>query len=119
MLRQAGLGVHLPDGAFYLFADFSPIGEQLAARELTDGPSLCKSLLTETGVAILPGASFARSPQELTARLAYVNFDGGRALAASEKIPLDEELPPEFTRQYCEGVQVGLERLVKWVAADR
>jgi aspartate aminotransferase len=117
-LRQAGLGVHSPDGAFYLFADFSPVGELLAARELTDGPSLCKRLLKETGVAILPGVSFARSPQELTARLAYVNFDGGRALAASEKIPLDEELPAGFTRQYCEGVLVAMERLVEWVAAD-
>jgi aspartate aminotransferase len=118
MLRQAGLGVHLPDGAFYLFVDFSPMQERLAARELADGPSLCKRLLTETGVAILPGVSFARSRQELTARLAYVNFDGGRALAASENIPLDEELPPGFTRQYCEGVLVGLERLAEWVGAD-
>lgn len=119
MLRQAGLGVHLPDGAFYLFVDFSPMRELLAARELTDSPSLCERLLTDTGVAVLPGASFARSPQELTARLAYVNFDGARALVASEKIPLDEELPAGFTRHYCEGVLVGLERLVEWVRARR
>jgi aspartate aminotransferase len=110
--------VHLPNGAFYLFADFSPIGDRLAVRELADGSSLCQRLLTETGVAILPGASFARPPQELTARLAYVNFDGARALAASEKIPLDHELPPEFTRQYCEGVLVGMERLIAWLGAD-
>jgi aspartate aminotransferase len=118
MLRQAGVGVHLPDGAFYLFVDFSPMAEPLAARELGDGPSLCKRLLTETGVAILPGASFARSRQELTARLAYVNFDGGRALAASEKIPLDEPLPEDFTRQYCETVLDGVERIVDWVGAN-
>jgi aspartate aminotransferase len=118
MLRQAGLSVHLPDGAFYLFVDFSPMQERLATRHLTDGPSLCSRLLAETGVAILPGASFARSRQELTARLAYVNFDGGRALAASENIPLDEELSPGFTRKYCESVLVGVERLVEWVGAD-
>jgi aspartate aminotransferase len=118
MLRHAGLGVHLPDGAFYLFVDFSPMAERLAVRELEDGPSLCKRLLKEAGVAVLPGASFARSPQELTTRLAYVNFDGARALAASEKIPLDEELPSSFTRQYCDGVLVGVERLVEWVGAD-
>jgi aspartate aminotransferase len=110
--------VHLPDGAFYLFVDFTPIGERLAAREIGDGPSLCNRLLTETGVAILPGASFARPPQELTARLAYVNFDGARALAASEKIPLDQELPPGFARQYCEGVLLGVERLVEWAGVD-
>ncbi|MCG6948818.1 MAG: pyridoxal phosphate-dependent aminotransferase [Acidobacteria bacterium] len=118
MLRQAGLGVHLPDGAFYLFVDFTPIRERLAARDLGDGPSLCKRLLMETGVAILPGASFARSPQELTARLAYVNFDGARALAASQNTPLDQELPPGFPREYCEDVLVGVERLVEWVGAE-
>ncbi len=118
MLRQAGLRVHLPDGAFYLFVDFLPKAERLAARQLGDGPSLCKRLLKETGVAILPGVSFARPPQELTARLAYVNFDGARALAASENIPLDEELPAGFIRQYCEGVLVGVERLVDWVATN-
>jgi aspartate aminotransferase len=118
MLRQAGLGVHVPDGAFYLFVDFTPIGARLAAREIGDGPSLCNRLLAETGVAILPGASFARSPQELTARLAYVNFDGARALAASENIPLDQELPPGFTDHYCEGVLLGVKRLVEWAALD-
>ena len=117
ILRRVGVGVHLPDGAFYLFVDFTPLKEQLAARGLGDGPSLCQRLLQETGVAILPGASFVRSPQELTARIAYVNFDGGRALAASENIPLDEGLPADFTRRYCEGVLAGVERLAEWVSA--
>lgn len=115
ILRRAGVDVHLPDGAFYLFVDFTPLKEQLAARGLDDGPSLCQRLLQETGVAILPGASFVRSPEELTARIAYVNFDGGRALAASENIPLDEDLPAEFTRRYCEGVLAGVERIADWV----
>ncbi len=117
ILRQAGVGVHLPDGAFYLFVDFTPLKEQLAARGLGNGPSLCQHLLQETGVAILPGASFVRSPQELTARIAYVNFDGGRALAASENVPLDEDLPTNFTRRYCAGALAGVERLAEWVTA--
>jgi aspartate aminotransferase len=115
ILRQAGVDLHLPDGAFYLFVDFAPLRKQLAARGLEDGPSLCERLLQETGVAILPGVSFVRAPQELTARIAYVNFDGGRALAASENIPLDEDLPADFTRRYCEGVLAGVERLADWV----
>jgi aspartate aminotransferase len=118
VLRQAGLAVHPPDGAFYLFVDFSPLRERLAARGIHDGPSLCNRLLTETGVAILPGASFARSPEELTARLAYVNFDGALALAASEEFPLDEPLPEDFTRRYCEGVLAGVENIADWVDAS-
>jgi aspartate aminotransferase len=117
LLRQAGLNVHLPDGAFYLFVDFSPLREALAARGIEDGPTLCARLLEEAGVAILPGAAFAQPHKELTARLAYVNFDGAHALAASESVPLHEELPAGFIRQYCERVLVGVERLVDWVRA--
>jgi len=36
-------------------------------------------------------------------------------LAASEKIPLEEQLPDCFTQRYCGGVLVGIERLVEWV----
>ena len=114
ILRQAGVRVHLPDGGFYLYADFSPLRERLARRGIEDGPTLCHHLLEQAGVAILPGAVFARSPAELTARIAYVNFDGPRALAASENIPLHHDLPADFTRLRCERVLVGVERIAEW-----
>ena len=47
---------------------------------------LCERLLVETGVAILPGHEFGRPAEELTARLAYVNFDGEQALEAVDRI---------------------------------
>ena len=43
---------------------------------------LCKRLLEETGAALLPGSSFGMQSQALTARLAYVGFDGQAALKA-------------------------------------
>jgi aspartate aminotransferase len=49
--------------------------------------------------------------------LAYVDFDGARALAASENIPLHEDLPPEFTRQYCERCVAGVEALAEWLVS--
>ena len=90
-----------PEGGFYLFLDFSPFKESFVEQGVTTGAALCRKLLDDTGVAILPGSAFARPRQELTARLAYVDFDGARALAASEKIPLD--------------VIVGKQRLAAWV----
>ncbi|MBK9120881.1 MAG: aminotransferase class I/II-fold pyridoxal phosphate-dependent enzyme [Phycisphaerales bacterium] len=116
LLQAAGIRVHMPDGAFYLFIDFSPLRERLAARGIESGAALCNRLLDEAGVAMLPGVSFARSRTELTARLAYVDFDGARALAASENVPLHEELPADFTQQYCDNVIRGMERLAAWVA---
>ncbi len=117
ILRAAGVRVHAPAGAFYLFADFSPFREQLAKRGITDGPTLAERLLDETGVAVLPGAAFARPESELTARLAFVDFDGGRALAASENIPLHDELPPDFTRRWCDRIIVAVERIADWLSS--
>ncbi|MHC4236208.1 MAG: hypothetical protein ACYSUQ_13915, partial [Planctomycetota bacterium] len=71
--------------------------------------------LTETGVAVLPGSAFARPALELTARLAYVHFDGARALAASENTPLDQELPQDFAERWCDNVLTGVRRIAEWI----
>jgi len=112
-LREAGVRCPLPQGGFYLFPDFTPLSEQLAARGVVDGPSLCREALDQTGVAFLPGSEFGRPRTELTARLAYVNFDGEAALAAlaDHDGPLDEA----FLRQRCGDTLTAIERLCAWV----
>ncbi|MGD2108299.1 MAG: aminotransferase class I/II-fold pyridoxal phosphate-dependent enzyme [Phycisphaerae bacterium] len=118
MLSDAGIKVHQPDGGFYLFLDFSDLRTALVARGVHDGPTLCNRLLEETGVAILPGVSFARPQRELTARLAYVDFDGDAALAASENTPLDERLEDKFVEQWCGLVVQGVGRIADWTTGD-
>jgi aspartate aminotransferase len=71
--------------------------------------------LADAGAALLPGAAFARLEEEFTARLAYVDFDGACALAASENVPLQKELPADFTQQWCGRVLRGVERIVDWI----
>jgi aspartate aminotransferase len=115
VLRQGGIRVHDPLGAFYLFLDFSMVADKLSARGITDSATLCDRLLEETGVAILPGVSFNRDENELTARLAYVDFDGARALAASETTPLDQDLPDDFADTYCHKVIHAVQLLVEWL----
>jgi len=117
ILRQAGLRLHTPAGAFYLFPDFSPLRDRLSARGIPTAPALCARLLDETGVAILPGPAFAQSQESLTARLAYVDFDGAQALAASENTPLDQPLPDDFTMHWCEQVILGVRKIAEWVTA--
>ena len=80
--RAKGLSLPEPSGGFYLFLDFSEFKQSLQQRGILDNTELCRRLLDETGVAILPGSAFGRPAQELTARLAYVDFDGAGALAA-------------------------------------
>jgi len=118
-LTAAGLRVHPPAGAFYLFPDFSPLAERLAARGVTDGKTLCDRLLDEAGVAALPGVAFGRSRGELTARLAYVDFDGAAALALAEGYPPDQPLPESLVQQVGENVLAGVECLAAWVGQAR
>ncbi len=115
MLLGAGVKLHKPEGAFYLFLDFTELADKLAGRKITTPEELCSRLLDETGVALLPGSVFNRPPGDMTARLAYVDFDGARALAASVNTPLHEPLPDDFISHYCRKVIKGTEKMVEWL----
>ena len=78
----AGARAHAPQGGFYLLCDFSQHAESLARRGMRSDSELCDRLLAETGMSLLPGSSFGLPNEALTARLAYVDFDGEAALAA-------------------------------------
>lgn len=115
ILQEAGILVHAPVGGFYVFLDFSPHRETLAGRGIKDGPTLCERLIEEAGVAILPGAAFGQSRSDLTARLAFVDFDGAGALAASEIISLDHALPDDFAERHCKNIVEGAKRIGQWL----
>jgi len=71
--------------------------------------------LEDTGVAILPGADFGRPPEELSARLAYVDFDGARSLTAAEAIPADQPLDETFLNTYCRNCLQAADRVCAWI----
>ncbi len=114
-LEEAGVSVCPPQGAFYLFADFSSHRSRLEERGITAGAELCRRLLAETGVAILPGSDFGEPPEELTARIAYVDFDGARALAAIEQLPRGTVPNEQFLREYAPNVVIAVERILEWL----
>jgi aspartate aminotransferase len=115
-LRKAGASVSEPVGGFYLFPDFGPLREKLSVRGIRDSPGLCERLLDETGVATLPGVEFGRPSDELTLRLAYVDFDGGRALVAAQQTPLEKELDRDFLELYCPNVVHAMDAVRRWLA---
>jgi aspartate aminotransferase len=116
-LTAAGVFVARPDGAFYLLPDFEPLREKLGSRGIQNSSILCERLLRDTGVAILPGSSFGRPANELTARIACVDFDGAKALAAVEQIGADRELGETFLSDYCEKVVVAITKTCEWLEA--
>jgi len=118
-LRAAGATVPQPQGAFYLlprFAEdtprFSRDGRPATASEL------CRRLLDDTGVAILPGSDFGLPAGELNIRLAAVDFDGEAALAAMARLADDAEPGDAFVNDYCRPAMTGIERMCAWLAGE-
>jgi aspartate aminotransferase len=104
-----------PSGGFYLFPDFTGLREALKSRGITSSPQLCEALLEETGVAVLPGSVFGRPANELTLRLAYVDFDGDRALEAVGDV---SGLAGEaFLRAHCPRVVTAIDRMCDWLSS--
>jgi len=114
-LKEAGVAVSEPDGAFYLFPDFSPLREKLNKKKINSSLELADKLLEETGVAILPGVSFGRPENELTARLAYVDFDGVRAISAADQVKSEKEINDEFLETYCGNTLTAIDILCNWL----
>lgn len=116
VLSDAGLDVDPPEGGFYLFPDAAPFAQALSTRGIGTGAALCDRMLSEIGVATLPGSAFGRPPEELTFRLSYVDFDGAPALAASLAVDGEQELEPDFLQHHCGRVLTAVERLAAWTA---
>lgn len=104
-----------PDGAFYLFCNFNNYADKLRAKNIFTSAEMTTKLLEETGVAILPGSVFGRPESEFTARLAYVDFDGSRALAAAETFSPEDQITDEFLTIYCSPIIDGVEKIAAWI----
>jgi aspartate aminotransferase len=116
-LRSAGCSVDDPEGGFYLFPDLTSFRERLAARGIHDARLMCERILEDTGVAVLPGSDFGRSPAELSLRLAYVNFDGAAALQGAAGLDDTAIADQGFLTAYCADSMAGIERLARWLEA--
>ncbi|HEU5048654.1 MAG TPA: aminotransferase class I/II-fold pyridoxal phosphate-dependent enzyme [Rickettsiales bacterium] len=113
-LQASGVRVDKPEGAFYLFPDFSAVADKLVSAGITTSQALCESLLADTGVALLPGTAFGMPAKLLAARLAYVDFDGVAVLAAAQKADV---IDTAFLRKHCAHQLEGIEMLCNWVDA--
>lgn len=114
-LREVGIDLAMPEGAFYLFPDLAPRREALARRGVHGSRALCERLLEDTGVATLPGQAFGRPEEELSLRMAFVDFDGARALAAAREQPPEQPLDEQFLRTHCLNCVTATERMVDWL----
>ena len=74
---------------------------------------MVEKILEDTGVAFLPGEDFGRFEEELTARIAYVDFNGREALEYSMKE--NGNINEEFIKAHMPNVATGMEKIASWV----
>lgn len=115
LLEEAGIRVCAPEGGFYMFVDFMDQAKAFAEIGIRNSETLCEQLVKDTGVVLLPSTAFGVPSEHLSARLAYVHFDGNAAIAASEKVGLDKELPADFAEKHCPVTMEGIRNLAQWV----
>lgn len=114
-LADMGVSSQKPEGAFYLFPDFSKFRDGLAKRDIKTSPALCQSLLEDTGIAILPASDFGFVPDQLSARLAFVDFDGTDALTLAGGEYAEQTLDDRFIDQACPRLKLAMDKLETWL----
>jgi len=113
-LTASGIQMPAPEGGFYLFPNFTRFRPTLAQKGITTSAALCEYLLTEKKIALLPGSDFGRPESELTARLAFVDFDGQKILehfAKASSVPTEEEILLD-----CPAIRSAVRLLAEWCA---
>lgn len=84
-------------------------------KDIYTSVEMCNAILQDTGVAMLPGKDFGRQPEELTVRLAYVDFDGETTLKAAMQREVDKPISEKFLNQYCFKVIKAIDLLTAWM----
>lgn len=103
-LVQSDIKLYPPEGGFYLFPDFSNYAERLGKLGINTSNELCNKILSETGVALLPGSAFGMEENHLTVRLSYVDFED----------PLQKK---DFNLERdCPKIIEGIQALKNWLA---
>jgi aspartate aminotransferase len=92
LLVDAGIECRAPEGGFYLYPDFGPHSESLAAQGVHTDQQLADLLLDRYGVAVLAGAEFGDDPRGLRCRMAtsllYGQTDDQRLASLASREPL-------------------------------
>ena len=114
-LKTKNITMPAPKGAFYLFPNFSFYREKLASKGILTSFELCETLLQETGIAILPGMDFGRQPEELTCRLAYVDFNGELVLNKAMNEYSNNDVNIDFLKKYCGKMVEATTKLEEWL----
>lgn len=97
-LKSNKVLINEPHGGFYLMPEF-------LNNKFKTSSEMCKDILNNTGVALLPGSDFGFNPDKMLARLSFTDFDGQEFMNnIDETKKIDENLINKFAPKVVEGV---------------
>ncbi|XP_070535521.1 aspartate aminotransferase-like isoform X2 [Ptychodera flava] len=115
-LTSVGVKVVMSTAGYYMFPNFEILRPALNARGITTGNQMCDAIMNEASVALMAGGpAFLRPVDDLTVRLCYINFDGGKAMQASRKRGTEGPLDDDFVVEHCRTLMEAIQALKKWV----
>ena len=101
-----------PQGAFYLFPDFENFKALITSRGIKSSEELCKRLLEDIGVALLPGSDFYMPDEFLGVRVTSVDYDGAKLM---HDFSITGKEKPLMYRSLFPRLAEACERLEKWL----
>ncbi len=115
-LNEMNIYCPKPEGAFYVFPDFSCYREDLLNKfQVSDSLGLANLMFQKAQVAILPGVDFYMPKDSLTARMATVDYPGDIVLKESYGTSLDKS----FVERFCPNIAKGLRSMSEFLSSLR
>ena len=113
-LSSVGVICNKPQGGFYMICDFSNVVNK--THEINNDKTLCQKILNDIGFAMLPGSDFGMEEDKLLSRIAFVDFDGSKALKMISKEKPSSDSLLDFT---CPKIVKGISLLKEWVISKQ
>jgi len=111
-LSSVGVICQKPQGGFYMICDFSNVVNK--THEINNDKTLCQKILNDIGFAMLPGSDFGMEEDKLLSRIAFVDFDGSKALKMISK---EKPSPYNFLDLTCPKIAKGISLLKDWIVS--
>jgi len=109
-LSSVGVICQKPQGGFYMICDFSDVVNK--THEINNDKTLCQKILNDIGFAMLPGSDFGMEEDKLLSRIAFVDFDGSKALKMISK---EKPSSDNFLDLTCPKIAKGISLLKDWI----
>ena len=103
-LKSNNVMINKPQGGFYLMPEFTN-------KKFKTSSEMCKAILKQTGVALLPGSDFGFSEKKLLARLSFTDFDGNGFMNFFKK---NKKITQSEINSYAPKIIEGTKRLKEW-----